>query len=106
MSGKRSRQNRAAKAVREIRVPADRLGSGRFDRRRFEAAPDTSEEIPELPAEFWDGARIEAPVIKEPISIRLDADLLAWFRAQGPRYQSRINAVLRSYMEHVVRSRN
>lgn len=102
MSGKRSKQKRA---VREVRVAADRLGPGRFDLRRFEAAPDTAEEIPDLPDGLWDDARIEAPVIKEPISIRLDADVLAWFRAQGPRYQSRINAVLRSYMHHAERSR-
>ncbi|HEU4584720.1 MAG TPA: BrnA antitoxin family protein [Gemmatimonadaceae bacterium] len=35
---------------------------------------------------------------KEAISIRLDRNVLEWFRAQGPRYQSRINAVLRAYV--------
>jgi uncharacterized protein (DUF4415 family) len=38
-------------------------------------------------------------VSKQPISLRVDTDVLTWFKAQGPRYQSRINAVLRSYME-------
>lgn len=38
------------------------------------------------------------PVGKEAISIRLDEDILRWFRTQGPRYQTRINAVLRAYM--------
>lgn len=38
------------------------------------------------------------PVTKRPISIRLDEDILRWFKAAGPRYQSRINAVLRAYM--------
>jgi len=37
-------------------------------------------------------------VSKQAISLRVDADVLEWFRAQGPRYQSRMNAVLRSYM--------
>jgi uncharacterized protein (DUF4415 family) len=32
------------------------------------------------------------------VSIRLDRDVLDWFRARGPRYQSRINAVLRAYV--------
>lgn len=32
------------------------------------------------------------------ISLRVDADVLDWFKTQGPRYQSRLNAVLRSYM--------
>ncbi|MGH9383771.1 MAG: BrnA antitoxin family protein [Vicinamibacterales bacterium] len=38
------------------------------------------------------------PAAKQPISLRVDADVLQWFKTQGPRYQSRINAVLRSYM--------
>jgi uncharacterized protein (DUF4415 family) len=36
---------------------------------------------------------------KEAISLRLDAEVLDWFRARGPGYQTRINAVLRAYME-------
>jgi uncharacterized protein (DUF4415 family) len=35
---------------------------------------------------------------KRPISIRLDAEVLEHFKAAGPRYQSRINAVLKSYV--------
>lgn len=51
-----------------------------------------------LPDDFWDTADVVEPVAKQPISLRVDADVLDWFKAQGPRYQSRINAVLRSYM--------
>jgi len=36
---------------------------------------------------------------KAAISLRLDADVLDWFRTQGGGYQTRINAVLRAYME-------
>ena len=36
---------------------------------------------------------------KQAISIRLDPDVLEWFRSQGDRYQSRMNAALRAYME-------
>lgn len=36
--------------------------------------------------------------IKQPISIRVDADVLAWFRAQDGKYQSSINVALREYM--------
>ncbi len=42
---------------------------------------------------------------KEAISIRLDRNVLEWFRAQGPRYQSRINAVLRAYVRAWERTR-
>jgi uncharacterized protein (DUF4415 family) len=39
------------------------------------------------------------PRIKKPVTIRLDADVPAWFRGQGPGYQTRINLHLRRYME-------
>lgn len=36
---------------------------------------------------------------KASISLRVDMDVLEWFKAQGPGYQTRINAVLRAYKE-------
>lgn len=36
---------------------------------------------------------------KSLLSLRIDSDVLAWFRAQGRRYQSRMNALLRAFME-------
>jgi uncharacterized protein (DUF4415 family) len=36
---------------------------------------------------------------KEQITLRLDADVLKWFRAQGKGYQTQINRLLRAYME-------
>jgi uncharacterized protein (DUF4415 family) len=36
---------------------------------------------------------------KTSIALRLDADVLAWFKAQGPRYQTRMNAVLRAFKD-------
>ena len=55
-------------------------------------------ELADLPDDFWDQATVVEPIAKQPISLRVDSDVLAWFKTQGPRYQSRINAVLRSYM--------
>jgi uncharacterized protein (DUF4415 family) len=46
----------------------------------------------------WSQAEIVAPPRKQAISIRLDEDLIAFFKIEGPGYQRRINAVLRSYM--------
>jgi len=57
-------------------------------------------DLEDLPASFWKEAELVQPVPKQPISVRLDADVLAWFKKQGPRYQSRMNAVLRAYMSH------
>lgn len=47
----------------------------------------------------WSKARLVIPEPKKPVSIRLDPDVLAFFKAQGKGYQTRINAVLRAYME-------
>lgn len=65
-------------------------------------------ELADLPEAFWRDAELVAPVPKQAISLRVDEDVLAWFRRQGPRYQSRMNAVLRSFMEHssVIRTRS
>ena len=40
------------------------------------------------------------PPPKERITVRLDKDVLDWLRAQGAGYQTRLNAILRGYMEH------
>jgi uncharacterized protein (DUF4415 family) len=47
---------------------------------------------------WWRQARVVMPTPKVPVSVRLDRDVLEWFKDQGPRYQSRINAVLRAFM--------
>jgi uncharacterized protein (DUF4415 family) len=36
---------------------------------------------------------------KEPVTVRLDSDMVAWFRRQGRGYQTRMNAILRAYYE-------
>ena len=46
---------------------------------------------------FWKQARVVMPRRKETITMRIDADLLAWFRRRRG-YQTRINAILRAYM--------
>lgn len=47
----------------------------------------------------WGEAVLVMPPKKKPISIRLDEDVLDFFKTEGGQYQRRINAVLRSYME-------
>ncbi len=42
--------------------------------------------------------------IKKPVTLRLDADVLAWFKREGRRYQTRINAALRRVMEREMRA--
>jgi uncharacterized protein (DUF4415 family) len=55
-------------------------------------------EIPELDSKFWKKAKLVLPERKQAVSLRLDKEIYEWFRKQGPGYQSRINAVLKSYM--------
>jgi uncharacterized protein (DUF4415 family) len=53
----------------------------------------------EIEEDFWTGARIVEPKNKISVTMRMDADVLDWFKAQGKGHQTRMNAVLRSYME-------
>ena len=59
-------------------------------------------EIPDLSAlgkEFWDKAVVKRAEPKAQVTIRLDREVLDWFKSKGKGYQSRINAVLRAYKE-------
>ena len=56
-------------------------------------------DIPELDEAFWANAVLEYPEKKKPVTLRLDADVLDWFRSLGKGYQTRINSVLRSFYE-------
>ena len=58
---------------------------------------DTSD-TPELNDTFFNEAELRVPV-KKPVTIRLDSDVLEWFKSQGQGYQTRINSLLRKYME-------
>ncbi len=49
----------------------------------------------------WTDTELVYPEKKMPVSIRLDEDVVNFFKKSGPGYQTRINAVLRSYMEHL-----
>jgi uncharacterized protein (DUF4415 family) len=60
---------------------------------------DTSD-IPELGDRFWENAKMVVPTSKKAVSLRLDSDILDWFKSQGKGYQSTINNVLRTYVNH------
>ncbi|HEV2426411.1 MAG TPA: BrnA antitoxin family protein [Terriglobia bacterium] len=59
--------------------------------------------VDRLPSEVHVG-RFYRPV-KQQISLRVDADVLAWFRSQGGKYQTYINQVLRREMRSHARAR-
>ncbi|MCG5517435.1 MULTISPECIES: BrnA antitoxin family protein [unclassified Ectothiorhodospira] len=56
-----------------------------------------TQDMPELGEDFFRRAELRVPV-KKAVTIRLDADVLEWFRGQGAGYQTRINQLLRHYM--------
>jgi len=49
--------------------------------------------------EDWANARVVWPQGKAPVTLRIDKDILHWFKRQGRGYQTRINAVLRAFVE-------
>ena len=56
-------------------------------------------DIPELGPDFFKNAVLVLPIVKAAVSIRVDMNVLDWFKATGPGYQTRMNAVLRMYAE-------
>ena len=70
--------------------------------KRLDAMGDANidySDIPALDAAFFRGARVVVPPGKKQLTVRLDADVLAWLQDQGKGYHSRINAILRAYYE-------
>lgn len=96
MNVKRTSKRSAAVPEVPVRGRADLARLRRASEQQIQrTAPP---ELADLPGDFWSAAVVVSPVPKHPISLRVDGDVLAWFKSQGPRYQSRINAVLRSYV--------
>jgi uncharacterized protein (DUF4415 family) len=59
---------------------------------------DTSD-IPPLTDKFFARAKWRKPVKPVTVTVHLDPEVLAWFKAQGDQYEQRINAALRIYAE-------
>lgn len=54
--------------------------------------------IADIDEDFWKNAAVVMPVGKSSVHLRVDTDVLEWFKAQGKGHLTRMNAVLRSYM--------
>lgn len=63
--------------------------------RRAAADPDAGV----IPPGFWDSAEVRMPQNKQQITLRLDPDVIGWFKRSGKGYQSRMGAVLKSYVD-------
>jgi uncharacterized protein (DUF4415 family) len=66
---------------------------------RLDATPIDYSDNPPLGDEFFTKATAAWPPAKHQLTIRLDADVLNWLKANGRGYQTRINRILRAAME-------
>ena len=60
----------------------------------------------DVPNDWYVAAKALMPTPKKLLSLRLDPEVIDWFKEQGPGYQTRMNAVLRAFVEHSDRKRN
>lgn len=99
------RNGRTVRASAETIEAMRRRGERRSD---WEAAQRIPKAEVERLADVEDGSlpegwestvEIGLPARKQAVHMRLDADVLDWFRSRGPGYQTRINTVLRSFVQ-------
>ncbi len=77
------------------------IRESRTDWERLETMSDSDidvSDIPKLDKRFFERAQVRLPKKKRSVSLRLDPDVLEWFKHQGRGYQTRINAVLKAYV--------
>jgi uncharacterized protein (DUF4415 family) len=96
----------AATVASVLNVLARIEGQDETDYARLEAMTDADiaqavAEDPDAPPLDldWTQARLILPPGKDIVTLRLDRDVLEWFRGQGPGYQTRINQALRAFYE-------
>ena len=94
------------------RSATEKGAEGNTDWDKLRALPDTevlfTEDAPQTSPEDWADALahkgLPVPTRKTQIALRVDDDVLAWFKAQGAGYQTRMNAVLRAFRDANVRA--
>ncbi len=82
--------------------PASTKTKSRTDWKRLKAMKDDAidfSDIPPVDKTLFRHAIVRMPRPKSLISLRLDPDVLGWFKKRGKGYQTQINAVLRAYAE-------
>ena len=75
---------------------------GEVEALRERGEDPTNRDAPEaesLGAEFWKSVRVVMPSGKTSVHLRLDSEVVEWFKAHGKGHLTRMNAVLRAYVE-------
>jgi uncharacterized protein (DUF4415 family) len=65
----------------------------------------TDADFRDVPENWYEAAEAVMPAPKKLLSLRLDEDVVDWFKRQGPGYQTRMNAVLRAFVEQAGKKR-
>lgn len=88
-------------SVKSIKIKSPRSRTDWKRLRKLEDREIDFSDIPETDEKFWESASVIVPTAKIHLSMRLDENVVDWFKRQGPGYQTRMNAVLRSYVQAV-----
>jgi len=88
-------------------------GEGRTDLARLRAKTAaeldhdiaTDPDFRDVPIDWVATAQAVMPTPKRLVSLRIDDDIVEWFKQQGPGYQTRINAALRAFVQHASKPR-
>ena len=97
----RTRERITRVTLEEAKLLKDETDYARLDAMTDEDIAKAVAEDPDAgPLDIdWSKARVVLPPGKENVTLRIDRDVLAWFRATGKGFHTRMNAVLRAYME-------
>ena len=79
-----------------------RYSLSEIEDKRARGEDQTREDAPEAQSpgeDFWKHARVVTPPGKTSVHLRLDSDIVDWFKAAGKGHLTRMNAVLRAYVD-------
>jgi uncharacterized protein (DUF4415 family) len=85
------------------------MAIGKERLRELKRRPDSKidfSDIPELDDEFWKNAKLVGSDRTEAVTLRVKRSVLEAFKAGGKGYQTRMNAVLESYVRHELAKRS
>ena len=98
-----TRDNQTVRYSAEELAEKRRLGESLSDwdrvRNMTEEELEASIDVEEEGEIDWATVQIGIPAPKQQITVRFDTDIIEWFKGKGPGYQTRMNQVLRSYVE-------
>ena len=87
----------------ESRTDLTRVRAKTAKERERDIASDP--DFSDVPEDWYKSAKAVMPTPKKLLSLRLDSDVVDWFKSQGPGYQTRINAVLRAFVQQTAKRR-